>query len=82
MQTGGQGEQIKGLAASKDKFTRCYKGRRPQSRRLTASLFISAHEVVKEKRNLHWGQLGQEVWLLAGYRIGLHSCTRLQGQLS
>eukprot|EP00983_Pelagomonas_calceolata_P038183 1136701-Pelagomonas_calceolata.AAC.2 len=27
-----------------------YKGERPQSRRLTASLFINAHEVMKEKR--------------------------------
>eukprot|EP00983_Pelagomonas_calceolata_P064472 1148146-Pelagomonas_calceolata.AAC.3 len=25
-----------------------YKGKRPQSRRLTASLFINAHEIIKE----------------------------------
>eukprot|EP00983_Pelagomonas_calceolata_P051931 1142638-Pelagomonas_calceolata.AAC.1 len=30
-----------------------YKGKRPQSRRLTASLFIGAHEIMKEKREVH-----------------------------
>eukprot|EP00983_Pelagomonas_calceolata_P040684 1137726-Pelagomonas_calceolata.AAC.7 len=30
--------------------TRGYKGKRPQSRLLTASLFIDAHEIMKEKR--------------------------------
>eukprot|EP00983_Pelagomonas_calceolata_P116376 1160295-Pelagomonas_calceolata.AAC.6 len=30
-----------------------YKGKRHQSRRLTASLFINTHEVMKKKRNSH-----------------------------
>eukprot|EP00983_Pelagomonas_calceolata_P092215 1157639-Pelagomonas_calceolata.AAC.2 len=37
---------------SQPDITRGYKGKMPHSRRLTASLFINAHETVKEKWNL------------------------------
>eukprot|EP00983_Pelagomonas_calceolata_P020259 639357-Pelagomonas_calceolata.AAC.2 len=35
-----------------------YKGKRPQSRRLTANLFINAHEIMKEKGKASCGRRG------------------------
>eukprot|EP00983_Pelagomonas_calceolata_P013328 425816-Pelagomonas_calceolata.AAC.1 len=52
-------------ASQNDSSSRAYKGykglqgnKRPQSRRLTASLFMNTHEVMKEKRKASCGRRG------------------------
>eukprot|EP00983_Pelagomonas_calceolata_P001384 47075-Pelagomonas_calceolata.AAC.5 len=39
-----------GCMSGTTRVTRGHKGKRPQSRRLTASLFIHAHEIMKGKK--------------------------------